>query len=443
MSHVLTLSTTSTIMRRTVALFDHIFPPPRAFGVRLWDGIELPAAGDPTFNLALKHPGALRRMLTPPIELSICEAFIYGDFDIDGDMFSAFPVMDSLATQSFSAGDLVSLTRDLLSLPDSRPARPQNARGPARLGGALHTRERDRAAIQYHYDVGNAFYSLWLDRYMQYSCAYFPTGAKDLDTAQERKLEHVCRKLRLRPGERLLDIGCGWGGLARYAAQNYGVHVLGVTLSQKQMSYANDEIARAHLSNQVSVKLQDYRDLGAQSFDKIVSVGMFEHVGRSHLPEYFDQAYRLLKPGGLFLNHGISRRAGLDSRRSIWQRFVDRAILGSGTFAWRYVFPDGELAPLSEINTVAEAAGFEVRDVENLREHYALTLRQWVSRLEARQTEAMQLVDQATYRTWRLYMAASVHGFETGKINVNQSLLAKLASGGQASVPYSRADLYV
>lgn len=225
------------------------------------------------------------------------------------------------------------------------------------------------------------------------------------------------RSTRLAPGERLLDIGCGWGGLAMFAARNYGVRVLGVTLSQKQADYANRSIVRADLGHRASVKLRDYRDLGAESFDKIVSVGMFEHVGRSHLPEYFTQIYRLLKPGGPFLNHGISRRAPvqyaitpsqklccppsqLATKSPGWQKFIERNVLGSGTFVWRYIFPDGELTPVSEINTLAESAGFEVCGVENLREHYALTLRHWVNRLEAHRVEAIKAVGEVTYRTW-------------------------------------------
>jgi len=348
--------------------------------------------------------------------------------------------------------------RDVFALPKPGAHRFEG-RGPARLRGALHSRERDRAAIQYHYDVGNDFYALWLDRHMQYSCGYFPSGSEDLDTAQERKLEHICRKLRLKAGDRVLDIGCGWGGLTRYAARNFGAHVLGVTLSRNQMEYANYEIARADLGDQAQVKLQDYRDLGAQAFDKIVSVGMFEHVGRGHLPAYFAQVYRLLRPGGLFLNHGISRRAPVvhtasgeaalccdppkrSLEASLWQKLVERRILGTGTFVWRYIFPDGELTPVSEANTVAEAAGFEVRDVENLREHYALTLRQWVNRLESRRVEAVKAVGEVTYRTWRLYMSASAHGFEAGHVSVNQTLLAKMQAG-KSSVPLTRADLYV
>ncbi len=380
-------------------------------------------------------------MFTPPVELALGEAFIYGDLDIEGDIFAAFSLIDDIIARTFSPGDIAALARDLLTLP--RPGRRQlDGRRAAQLQGTLHSRERDRAAIQYHYDVGNDFYSLWLDRNMQYSCAYFPTGAEDLDAAQERKMEHICRKLRLRPGERLLDIGCGWGGLAMYAARRHGVSVIGVTLSKNQMLYATQRIAEANLGGRVTVKLQDYRDLGAEPFDKIVSVGMFEHVGRSHLPEYFAHTYRLLKPGGLFLNHGISRRSAGNRRASGWQRFVERRILGADSFVQRYIFPDGELVPVSEVNLIAEQAGFEVRDAENLREHYALTLRRWVNRLEARRAEAVKAADEVTYRTWRLYMSASAHGFESGCINVNQTLLAKMAHGGKSSVPLTRADLY-
>jgi len=445
MSQPLSVPSASSVVGRTASLIDRLFPPPRTFGVRLSDGTELPGAASPAFGLVLKHPGALRRMFAPPVELSLGEAFIYGDFDIEGDVFAAFSLIDASLTRSFSPGDIVALIRAILALPKSGPVRPVG-RGPARLRGRRHSRERDRAATQYHYGVGNDFYALWLDRRMQYSCGYFPTGAEDLNTAQERKLELICRKLSLQPGERLLDIGCGWGGLGTYAAEKYDVQVLGVTLSDDQVEYA-----QAGLDERVSVKLLDYRDLADESFDKIASVGMFEHVGRRNLPEYFAQVYRLLKPGGLFLNHGISGRPPLlhlaaggpeRARKAFrWQRFLERRIIGDGSFAQRYIFPDGELVPVSEVNLIAERAGFEVLDVENLRQHYALTLRQWVNRLEARRDDAIKSTDEVTYRTWRLYMAASAYGFEAERINVNQTLLAG-PPGGNSNIPLSRADLY-
>ena len=441
MSQTITVISEDPVVRRAASLIDRILPQPRDFSVRLWDGTELPvsASGKSKFSLVIQHPVALTRMFKPPIELSLGEAFILDDFDIEGDIFSAFPLMESIAHHPPSTGNIVSLGLGLLKLPAKSDA-PVKGRGRARLTGKLHSRERDLLAVQYHYDVGNEFYSLWLDHNLQYSCGYFPTGKEDLDTAQEHKMEHICRKLRLKRGEHLLDIGCGWGGLPRYAAKTYDVNVLGVTLSRNQKAYADEAITRAALQGRVTVELKDYRDLGDESFDKVVSVGMFEHVGRSHLPEYFARVYRLLKPGGLFLNHGISRRTGSEEAS---QGFLQKRIFGRGTFLQQYIFPDAELIPVSEVNVMAEEAGFEVRDVENLREHYALTLRNWVNRLAARCREAVKASDEVTYRTWRLYMSASAYGFESGNINVNQTLLAKMTREGKSNVPFSRSDLYV
>lgn len=429
----------------TVSLIDRLFPPPRNFAMRLPDGAVLPADGSPAFSLVLKHPGALRRMFTPPFELSVGEAYIYGDFEIEGDIFAAFSLIDASLTRRYSLADMFGLARGVLALPRTASTRTAG-RGQARLRGRLHSRQRDRAAVQYHYDVGDDFYSLWLDRRLQYSCAYFPTGEEDLDTAQESKLDLICRKLRLRPGERLLDIGCGWGGLGTYAAEKYGVHVLGVTLSANQAAYA-----REHSTDRARVELLDYRDLADESFDKAVSVGMFEHVGREQLPTYFGQAYRLLKPGGLFLNHGISghppapghpaRALARPGGPTFWQRLIKKRIIGDGAFVQRYIFPDGQLVPVSEANLVAENAGFEVRDVENLREHYALTLRHWVNRLEANKDRAIAATDEVTYRTWRLYMASAAYGFRAARINVNQTVLAKPVDGS-SGVPLTRDDLY-
>jgi cyclopropane-fatty-acyl-phospholipid synthase len=456
-SEILTEQAKDKVQDHSIAVINRLFPQPRSFDVALWTGNHLYAPGIPLFTLKLNHPSALRRMCTPPLELSLGEAYIYGDLDIEGDIFAACHLLEDVQSRLFTIGDAVVLIHHLTALPkaDNEINRVQRR---VKLKGLLHSRERDKTAIRYHYDVSNDFYALWLDEAMQYSCAYFPTAAESLSQAQELKMEHLCRKLRLKPGERILDIGCGWGGFARYAAKKYGVRVLGVTLSEAQRDYANHESARSGLGDRVVVKLQDYRDLAGESFDKIVSVGMFEHIGRTAMPEYFSQVFRLLKPGGLFLNHGISSCARYraqsasnsaaccdphqKSKPTRSAPILKVPILGRGSFIRHYVFPDGELVPVGELSVMAEQAGFELRDVENLREHCALTLRHWVDRLESRRCEATTIVGEVTYRIWQIYMAASVSAFEMGRINVNQTLLAKL-DHGKSCLPLSRADLYV
>jgi cyclopropane-fatty-acyl-phospholipid synthase len=290
--------------------------------------------------------------------------------------------------------------------------------------------------------MGNEFYSLWLDRGLVYSCAYFPTGDEDIDAAQTAKLDHLCRKLRLAPGERLLDIGCGWGALVRHAAAHYGVDALGITLSERQAQLANERIRADGLESHCRVEVRDYRDLPADAtFDKVVSVGMFEHVGRSQLPRYFREAARLTRPGGLFLNHGIVRSREGESGSKL-PRPLRRILWREGQFISRYVFPDGELVPLHVAVADAEHAGLETRDVETLREHYALTLRHWVQRLERARSTVESLVGEQAYRVWRLYMAASAHAFASGRISLAQILLAKPDAEGRAHVPRTRADLY-
>jgi len=298
------------------------------------------------------------------------------------------------------------------------------------LRGARHSKERDRQAVTYHYNRSNDFYALWLDSRMVYSCAYFTTPDDDIDIAQERKLDYISRKLRLRPGERLLDIGCGWGGLVIYAAQHYGVESYGITLSEPQAEFAQKRIEEAGLTGKCKVEVRDYRDVHeADSFDKIVSVGMFEHVGEALLPTYFKQAWQLLHPGGVFLNHGIAS----DS--------FDEAHAKT-SFVNHYVFPDGELLPINTTLRAAETSGFEVRDVESLREHYTLTLRHWVQRLEAHAEEARKLTNDVTYRVWRLYMSGSAHAFKAGTNNIYQTLLAK-PDRGDSGLPLTRTDWYV
>ena len=443
-THVSTHLLGGSAVMRAVCFLELLFPHPRSFAIRLWDGTLLSAtSGEPQFILVFNTPGAVRSTFTPPVELNAAAAFIRGDFDIQGDIFSSFALLRQISASAHSAQQMTKLAQHWFNLPAADTNNPIISRGPAQLTKAKHSKARDEAAIQYHYDVGNDFYALFLDRRMVYSCAHFPTGAEDLDTAQERKLDQICRKLRLKPGERVLDIGCGWGGWVIFAAQYYGISAMGVTLSKLQHALANERINAAGLSDRVEVKLLDYRDLEGTVFDKLVSIGMFEHVGRSHLPEYFAHTYRLLKPGGVFLNHGISQGnvPGLQ-QRTFTTRLVDRFIMGMGLFSDRYIFPDGELAPVSEVNMAAEAVGFEVRDVDNWREHYALTLQHWVNRLEANRAAAIHLNGEAIYRTWRLYMAGSAEGFASGRLNVNQTLLAKLEDG-RSKLPWSRADWYV
>ena len=443
LSHVSTRSSDDVV--RATRFLETLFPAPRQHAMRLWQGTTLPAtSGTPQFTLAFNTPGAVRRVFSPPVELKGAAAYIRGEFDIQGDIFIAFGLLRQMAAKMHSAQDASLLLKYWLGLPGGNHDHINStaSRGPAQLVGARHSKQRDQAAIQHHYDVGNAFYALFLDPRMVYSCAYFPTGTETLATAQERKLDMICRKLRLQPGERVLDIGCGWGGWVLYAAQHYGIRAMGVTLSTQQHALANERIQAAGLGDQIEVRLLDYRDLEDGTFDKLVSIGMFEHVGCSHLPEYFAHAYRLLKPGGIFLNHGISQ-GNLPAlhHRPLVTRWVDRFIMGNGLFGERYIFPDGELAPVSEVNLKAEEAGFEVRDVENWREHYALTLRHWVNRLEANQSEAIRLNGEALYRTWRLYMAGFAEGFDSGRMNVNQTLLAK-PDAGRSGLPWSRADWY-
>jgi len=404
---------------------------PRNFTVRLWDGTEWPAESETSdFTLALNHPASVRRMLSDPTsDLAIGEAYIYNDFDIIGNIEAVFPVADYLSHQDWSLSNRIKLGWELLHLPGKREI-DSDGRKAAEVSGKAHSIERDRQAVTYHYNVSNDFYRLWLDRNMVYSCAYFSSPEEDLDTAQERKLDYICRKLRLRPGEKLLDIGCGWGGLIIHAAKHYGVKALGITLSEPQAEFANHRIQEEGLGNLCSVEVRDYREVaGEESFDKLVSVGMFEHVGEALLPTYFQQAWKLLRPGGTFLNHGIANTAtGPHPKKP--------------TFSNRYVFPDGELVPINISLHHAEEAGFEVRDVESLREHYALTLRNWVQRLEAHHDQALQFVDEPTYRVWRLFMSGSAYGFQIGRLNVYQSLLVK-SIHGKSNLPLTRTDWYI
>jgi len=393
--------------------------------VRLSDSRLLPSRNGTVFTLIVNDPGALRAAFRPPVDLNAGRAFAAGLLDIEGDVETAIDTFYR-ATLNLSRSTLVRLAFQLRKLPHaSLPALRE-----ANLRGRRHSLERDRAAIGFHYDLPVEFYASFLDRNLVYSCAYFDDGITSLDEAQEAKVDYTLRKLRLRPGERLLDIGCGWGALVVRAAQKFGAEVLGVTLSTRQSEEAKRRIAQAGIEDRARVELLDYRDVAEPRFDKIVSVGMFEHVGRAKLPGYFSTAFRLLREGGLFLNHGIA-----NENRAIG------SVRASG-FINRFVFPDGELVRISEALTFAENAGFEVRDVENLREHYTKTLRSWVANIERNRDTAVAAAGEQAYRAWRLYMAGSAQGFRTGRLGLFQTLLAKPRPGGIVDIPATRRDLY-
>ena len=402
--------------------------PDRDFNVRFWDGSVWASAPGvrPRFTLVLNHPGALRQMLAGGNEEALGEAFIYGDCDMEGDLEPAFRAGDYLLSRRRSLLARLQAARQIRMLPAD--GRPRGGFQAAALGGRTHSRRRDRDAVTYHYDLSNEFFALWLDRAMVYSCAYFTDPAEDIDTAQARKLDYLCRKLRLRPGERLLDIGCGWGGLILHAARHYGVRTTGITLSERQAELARARIHDAGLDAQCRVEVRDYRDLPPDTlYDRIVSVGMVEHVGAARLPSFCAHAWRVLRPGGTFLLHGVSTSQKALSRR--------------GPFARNYVFPDTELVSIATTLAAAEQAGFEVRDVESLREHYDLTLRSWVRQLEARWTEARAMVGETACRVWRLFMAGAAYRFAVNDYSLYQTLLVK-PGGGASRIPLTRADWY-
>jgi cyclopropane-fatty-acyl-phospholipid synthase len=413
----------------------------RTFAVRFWDGrvLRAPKGRDPEFTLVVRHPAALRRMLLPPTDLALGEAFIRGDFDIEGDIFAAAAVPDRLGRVRLSVGDLARMATRLLALRDRAPDHPIG-RSAAELGGELHSATRDGAAIRYHYDVGNDFYRLWLDERMVYSCGYFPTAEASLDEAQLAKLDLVLDKLALVDGMRLLDIGCGWGGLLVRAAERADVEAVGITLSDRQYAYARELIAARGLHGRVRVELMDYRAApGALGrFDRIASIGMAEHVGHARIDEYFSAARDALEPGGLFLNHAITAQPARRARSGL----ILGGALGKGvetrSFVDAYVFPDGELLSLSEMLEAAQRAGFEVRDVESLRPHYARTLRHWVQRLEAQWDGAVAAASEAVARTWRLYMAGAAIGFERARLDLHQQLLATTRDDGSTDAPAVR-----
>ena len=386
---------------------------PLPLEVALWNGATVPMNDAPQVTVRLKTPQAARHLLKPSLD-SLGEAFVEGLIDVEGPIRSVVEVAEGLA----------------------RGHAPASASGLLPDWLRRHTRKSDRKAIEYHYDVSNEFYSLWLDPQMVYSCAYFRTGDEDLATAQAQKLDHICRKLMLAPGRTLLDIGCGWGALVIHAARHYGVKAVGVTLSSNQFELATERVRAAGLEGQVEIRLQDYRDIpGDGVFDRISSVGMFEHVGLKNLRAYFDVVHRLLVPGGVALNHGITS-ADVESRS---------VGMGAGEFIDRYVFPDGELPHVSLAIRELSAAGLELTDAESLRRHYAKTLWFWSDGFEAHLARLTELAGERRTRIWRVYLAGCAHAFAHDWINIYQLLAVRPRRGPDGAfspLPLSREYMY-
>ncbi|PAZ11978.1 SAM-dependent methyltransferase [Streptomyces sp. SA15] len=420
---------------RLKSLVEQLLGAPLPVRIRAWDGSQAGPPGAPT--LVVRNRRAVRRLLWKPGELGLARAWVAGDLDIEGDLYAALEQMAGLVwergedartlTQALRDPDVRAAVRGLFALagPPIPPAPPrEEVRRPRRH---LHTKRSDKRAISHHYDVGNDFYEIVLGPSMVYSCAYWPAPESEggtLETAQRDKLELISRKLDLTPGRRLLDVGCGWGSMAIHAAREHGVSVVGITLSHEQAAYARKRVADEGLTDRVEIRVQDYRDVADGPYDAISSIGMAEHVGADRYLEYATDLRHLLKPGGRLLNHQIARRPERNESAYQVDQFIDS-----------YVFPDGELAPVGTTVTQLERAGFEVRDVESIREHYALTLRRWVANLEADWTRAVQLTSPGRARVWRLYMAASALAFERNRIGVNQVLAIKTPESGDSGMP--------
>jgi cyclopropane-fatty-acyl-phospholipid synthase len=393
---------------------EHAFESLRArvsapLSIELWDGRVFSLGSESRVRMKLPKAASLRYLLRPTLG-SLAEAYVEGELEIEGRLRDVITTAHQLADSAGVGG-----WRRVTS------------------AASRHTRRADREAIRRHYDVSNDFYRLWLDRRMVYSCAYFRTGDEDIDTAQVQKLDHICRKLLLKPGERFLDIGCGWGGLIIHAAQNYGVDATGVTLSESQFRIARERIEAAGLQDRCRVLLLDYRDVqGKGVFDKIASIGMFEHVGLRNLPTYFGAVSRLLRERGLFLNHGITSSD------------VESGEVGSdaGSFIDKYVFPHGELPHVALALREMAAQNLEVADVESLRPHYAKTLEHWSDRLEERLADAAKLVDQKTLRVWRVYLMGCSFAFAQGRMNIYQILASRQAQVGATELPLTREFMY-
>jgi cyclopropane-fatty-acyl-phospholipid synthase len=386
--------------------------------IRCYDGSRI-GPPDATNAVVVRSPDALRRIVQSPGELGFARAYVAGDVDIEGDVFAALALRDRFADSKLRARDVLGLVRAAGGGALRRlPPPPEEVR----LGGRLHSKTRDAAAIAHHYDLSNDFYRLLLGPSMTYSCAVWSDDTATLEDAQWAKHELISRKLALTSGMRLLDIGSGWGSMVLHAAGEHGARAVGVTISRNQHDLATKRVAEAGLPDRVDVRLQDYRDVDDGPYDAVSSIGMFEHVGLARLEEYFERIHTLLRPGGRLLNHAIGRPAHMAHGRG-------RTATKANAFIDRYVFPDGELHELGAVVSAMQRAGFEVRHVESLREHYALTLRRWVANLEGAWEQAVEEVGSARARVWRLYLAGSALAFEAERTQVHQVLATKTTDG--------------
>jgi cyclopropane-fatty-acyl-phospholipid synthase len=407
-------------------LVSRILGPGVPIAVRAYDGSTAGPADAPT-TLVIRRPEALRRFASAPGELGLARAYVAGDVDVEGDLFAG---LDAVARHlpKFDPRILAELAKiggPALLQPLAPP--PEEVR----LHGLRHSKARDARAVSHHYDVSNDFYRIVLGPSMTYSCAVWTDPGVGLEAAQETKHELVSVKLGLEPGMRLLDVGCGWGGMVLHAAARHGVQAVGITISQRQADLARKRAAEAGLADLVEIRLQDYRDVTDGPYDAVSSIGMFEHVGLSRLSAYFDTIHGLLRPQGRLLNHAIGRPANARDRLPVR---IPRSGFGRRAFIYRFVFPDGELHEVGHVVSAMQQHGFEVRHLESLREHYALTLRAWVANLEGSWDEAVRLTTEGRARVWRLYMAASAVGFESGRLQVHQVLGVK-ADDGRSGLP--------
>jgi cyclopropane-fatty-acyl-phospholipid synthase len=397
-----------------------------SFMIHLWNDSKLRIGHDiSAFTLKIKDASVLRDLILFRDPVRLAEAYFDGSIEVDGDFNAALGLRHYLEQLKLPLRKKLNLALKVLLLNKQQTSRPIQFSRNDEL-----PRQNGKETIAFHYDISNEFYQLWLDKRMIYSCAYFEHSQQSLEQAQCNKLDHICRKLRLQAGEHFLDIGCGWGALVCWAASHYGVLAHGITLSQSQYEHARAQVIKQNLQDKVIIELRDYRELTQTAvYDKIASVGMFEHVGLKNLPTYFSIVNHLLKPNGLFLNHGIT------TNKSGWGRCV------SSRFINRHVFPDGELEKVSTIQSLMEDADFEIADVEGLRPHYALTLRHWVHRLEQHYEDAVNLVGERNYRIWRLYLTGCALQFEQGQTGIYQ-ILAVRKNNSFSPLPLTRRDLY-